>query len=158
MLLPSTTGHRWSYPSLFSFIKRDNRRNLSPQVQRVQFDPMLHDLAANQAKGITSCGSKLLLDTGETQVLTFLSTAQAPARHHDILFHVPIMNGLLALREGTKRERQEVFEVLAIAGTFCTFGFEPLKSGSRHLVQDGQAPPVDHFIVEAADDRLVVFH
>ena len=45
-------------------LKRDNSRDLSPQVQRVQFDPMLHDLAANQAKGITSCGSKLLLDTG----------------------------------------------------------------------------------------------
>jgi hypothetical protein len=96
-------------------LKRDNRRNLSPQVQRVQFDPMLHDLAANQAKGITPCGSKLLLATRDTQVLTFLSTSEAPARHHDILFNVPIVNGLLALREGMKRERQEVFEVFAIA-------------------------------------------
>ncbi len=91
-------------------------------MQRVQFDPMLHDLAANQAKGITPCGSKLLLDTRDTQVLTFLFAAEAPARHYDILFNVPIVNGLLALREGMKRERQEVFEVFAIAGMICTFG------------------------------------
>jgi hypothetical protein len=49
-----------------------------------------------------------------------------------------------------------VFEVLAIAGMICTFGFEPLKSESQHLVQDGQVPPVDHFIIETADDRFVV--